>query len=90
MVYVYLIESVHHRQQHHVGITHELKQRLLDHNEGKSPQTRKYKPWHLVAYVGFADETIALEFEKYLKSESGEIFLKRHFMRQNPPAPPSL
>lgn len=81
MVYVYLIESVHQRQQHYVGITQDLKQRLSDHNEGKSPHTRKFKPWHLVAYTGFADESTAVDFEKYLKSGSGKTFLKRHFLR---------
>ena len=81
MIYVYLIESVHQRQQHYVGITHNLKQRLLDHNEGKSTHTQKYKPWNLVAYTGFADEETAQSFEKYLKSGSGKTFLKRHFLQ---------
>jgi len=81
MVYVYLIESVHQRQQHYVGITHDLKQRLIEHNEGKSPHTRKFKPWRLVTYTGFADESTAANFEKYLKSGSGKTFLKRHFLR---------
>jgi putative endonuclease len=81
MVYVYLIESVHQRQQHYVGMTHDLKQRLIEHNEGKSPHTRKFKPWHLLAYTGFADESTAARYEKYLKSGSGKTFLKRHFLR---------
>ena len=84
MTYVYLIESVHLRQQHYVGITHDLKQRLTDHNEGKSPHTRKYKPWDLVTYTGFADEQTARAFEKYLKSGSGKTFLKRHSLRKHP------
>jgi len=49
MTYVYLIESVHLRQQRYVGITDALKQRLSDHNAGKSPHTAKFKPWHLIA-----------------------------------------
>ena len=81
MVYVYLIESVHQRQQRYVGITHDLKQRLTDHNEGRSPHTQKFKPWRLVAYTGFADEQTARAFESYLKSGSGRTFLKRHFLR---------
>jgi putative endonuclease len=81
MVYAYLIESVYQRQQHYVGITSDLKQRLIEHYEGKSPHTRKFKPWHLVTYTGFADEQTAQAFEKYLKSGSGKTFLKRHFLR---------
>ena len=69
------------RQQHYVGFTHDLKQRLTDHNEGKSPQTRKFKPWHLVAYIGFADTLTAHAFEKYLKSGSGKAFLRKRFLR---------
>jgi len=53
MTYVYLIESVHSRQQHYVGITKDLKQRLTNHNEGKLPHTSKFKPWNLVLYLGF-------------------------------------
>jgi predicted GIY-YIG superfamily endonuclease len=85
MIYVYLLESVHLRQQHYVGVTHDLKQRLRDHNEGKSPNTRKFKPWHLVAYIGFADEPTAYAFEKYLKSGSGKAFLRKRFLRTKPP-----
>lgn len=77
MIYVYLIESVHQRQQHYVGITQDLKQRLADHNEGKSPHTRKFKPWLLVTYIGFADQHTAHTFEKYLKTGSGKTFLKK-------------
>lgn len=81
MVYVYLIESVHQRQRHYTGITHDLKQRLKEHNEGKSPHTRKWKPWNLVSYTAFTDEHTAQSFEKYLKSGSGKTFLKWHFLR---------
>ena len=81
MKYVYLIESVHARQQHYIGITDDLKQRFADHSAGKSPPTRKFKPWNLVTYTAFADEQTALAFEKYLKSGSGKAFLKRHYFR---------
>jgi predicted GIY-YIG superfamily endonuclease len=42
--------------------------------------TARYRPWHLVCYLGFADETKTLAFEHYLKSGSGKAFLKRHFL----------
>lgn len=85
MVYVYLIESVHQRKQHYVGFTENLKQRLTDHNDGKSPHTLKFRPWHLVAYFGFAEEQTARDFEKYLKSGSGKAFLNKHFIRKTSP-----
>ena len=80
MTYVYLIESVHYQDHHYVGVTADLKQRFSHHNKGKSPHTRKFKPWHLVAYFAFADEHTAFRFEQFLKSGSGKTFLKRHFL----------
>jgi predicted GIY-YIG superfamily endonuclease len=47
------------------------------HNEGRSPHTSKYKPWKLVAYVGFCSADKAAEFEMYLKSGSGRAFANK-------------
>lgn len=80
MHYVHLIESAYDRTRHYVGQTGDLKQRLLDHNTGKSIYTQRYKPWNLVCYLGFADEKKALLFEKYLKTGSGRTFLRRHLL----------
>jgi putative endonuclease len=82
MTYVYIIESVRDPKQHYTGITRDLKQRLLHHDEGKSPHTRKHRPWNLVAYIGFADEPTAVAFEHYLKTGSGRAFLQRHIMHR--------
>ena len=49
MRYVYLLQSVSAVGQRYVGITSDLKQRLAEHNAGKSPHTSKYAPWTLVA-----------------------------------------
>jgi predicted GIY-YIG superfamily endonuclease len=80
MHYVYLIESVHDRAQRYIGQTHDLKARLQGHNSGNTPSTSRYRPWHLVCYLGFADEKRAVAFEHYLKSGSGKAFVKRHFL----------
>jgi predicted GIY-YIG superfamily endonuclease len=80
MHYVYIIESVHDRQRHYVGHTCDLKARLTDHNTGKSVHTQRFRPWNLVCYLGFAEESKAAIFERYLKSGSGKAFLKRHFL----------
>jgi putative endonuclease len=66
MTYVYLIESVHYQGHRNVGITDNLKQRFAHHNAGKSPHTRKFKPWRLVAYAAFAERLTAADFEQYL------------------------
>ena len=77
MHYVYLIESTQRSTQRYVGLTADLKQRLEDHNAGKSAHTSKFKPWRLVTYVAFSDKMKAESFERYLKSGSGHAFAKR-------------
>jgi len=80
MHYVYIIESVHARNQRYVGQTADLRRRLTDHNAGRSVHTRRHKPWNLVCYLGFADERKAIAFERYLKSGSGKTFTQRHLL----------
>ena len=83
MHYVYLLKSERYPKQQYVGLTRDLKQRLLDHNRGQSPHTAKFYPWVLVAYFAFSCEKTAIAFEKYLKSGSGRAFAKRHFYRKS-------
>jgi len=80
MKYVYLLQSIPHPDQHYVGLTSNLKNRLAAHNEGKSHHTAKYLPWKLITYVGFTDESKAAAFERYLKSGSGCAFRRKHLM----------
>jgi putative endonuclease len=77
--YVYLIHSVADSGERHVGMTSDLKERLKQHNTGRSPRTSNHRPWELVVAVAFQDETNAARFEKYMKSGSGRAFAKRHF-----------
>ena len=77
MHYVYLIKSISHPDQTYIGITSNLKARLKVHNEGGSPHTSKYKPWMLVTYLAFSNESKAVEFENYLQSGSGHAFANK-------------
>jgi predicted GIY-YIG superfamily endonuclease len=77
MKYVYLIRSKSHPKQNYIGITSDLQKRLIVHNNGGSIHTSKFKPWELVTYMGFADASKALEFERYLKTGSGRAFAKK-------------
>ena len=79
MHYVYLLESVSALGQRYIGVTSDLKRRLVDHNAGKSPHTSKYGPWKLVTYVAFSDRQKAEAFERYLTSGSGHAFAKKRF-----------
>ena len=77
MRYVYLLQSESVTDQRYVGVTSDLKQRLADHNAGKSPHTSKYLPWKLVTYIAFSDDQKAETFEHYLKSGSGHAFARK-------------
>ena len=77
MHYVYLIESLARPEQRYVGMTCDLKARLLEHNAGKSPHTSKFKPWRIMTYVAFSELKKATAFEAYLKSGSGHAFARK-------------
>ncbi|MDD2871285.1 MAG: GIY-YIG nuclease family protein [Candidatus Gracilibacteria bacterium] len=80
MYYVYVIRSVENNEQIYTGFSENLKQRLEEHNTGKSKHTQKYKPWELVFYSAFESKKIALDFEKYLKSASGIAFRNKRLI----------
>ncbi|HKY19501.1 MAG TPA: GIY-YIG nuclease family protein [Rhizomicrobium sp.] len=77
MHYVYLLQSEAIENQRYIGVTSDLKQRLSQHNAGKSPHTSKCLPWTLVTYIAFSDLQKAEAFEHYLKSGSGHAFAKK-------------
>ena len=77
MWHVYIIRSLNSPEQEYIGATADLKQRISDHNAGKSSHTAKFKPWELIWYCGFRDKYKALTFEKYLKSHSGRAFARK-------------
>ena len=79
MHYVYILRSESNPDQTYIGCTSNLKQRFSSHNSGDSPHTSKFAPWQLQNYFAFCDKYRAFNFEKYLKSHSGQAFTKKHF-----------
>ncbi len=79
MFYVYLIRSESQPTQTYVGMTVDLKKRMVSHNGGANKHTSKFRPWKLVCYVALDDKDKAVAFEKYLKAGSGHAFANRHF-----------
>jgi putative endonuclease len=77
MKYVYILECIAEPARHYVGITDELRARLKAHNAGQVYHTAKFKPWRLNTYIAFSDNTRAISFEKYLKTQSGRAFSKK-------------
>jgi putative endonuclease len=77
MYYVYLLRSIPSPDQTYIGYTTDLNTRLKSYNHGKSKHTAKYKPWELVTYMAFKEQSKAFSFEKYLKSHSGIAFARK-------------
>jgi putative endonuclease len=79
MKYVYLIKSESYPTKTYVGVTSNLNKRLAIHNCGGSTHTSKFKPWKLITYMAFSEDSKALAFEHYLKTGSGRAFAKKRF-----------
>jgi len=77
MFYVYILQSIAFPDRYYVGITEDLKARLVTHNAKEVPHTSKYTPWGLKTYIAFSDKKKAFDFEKYLKTASGRAFAKK-------------
>ena len=58
------------------GHTSRLKNRIKEHNSGKTRSTKGYMPWKLVYYEVFDLEEEAIAREKFFKSGIGREFLK--------------
>lgn len=80
MFYVYILQSKSF-DEIYTGFTKDLKKRIAEHNSGKSSHTNKFKPWTLLTYTAFENESSARAFEKYLKTGSGIAFARKHFLR---------
>jgi len=78
MHYVYILESLNGSAHFYVGSTSNLRVRLAEHQDGRSPHTSKYRPWKLKWYAGFESRTKAEAFETYLKTASGRAFQMKH------------
>ena len=75
MYHVYLIQSVSAEGERYLGMTTDLKERLKEHNAGKSFHTSKFKPWKLTTYIAFSERAKAEAFERYLKSGQATLSL---------------
>lgn len=79
MFYTYGLRSIEHPGRYYTGHTSDLKMRLAEHNRGKCAHTSKFAPWKIHCYFAFHTESLARNFEQYLKSGSGRAFAKKHF-----------
>ena len=69
MFYVYIIHSQKY-YKYYKGFSENPKQRLIDHNLGKSKYTKSFLPWELVHLEIYKSKSEALIREKKLKKYS--------------------
>ena len=60
----------------YVGMSSDVKKRLVEHNRGYSRSTKSRVPFYLIHVEEFASRREAREREKYLKSGKGREFLR--------------
>ena len=76
--YVYILKLSN--RDFYIGRTDNLKRRLNEHKTGQQRTTKNYLPCRLVTYIAFDSKTLAVKFERYLKTGSGLAFRKRHLV----------
>ena len=65
--------------RYYVGMTSDLRKRLIAHNTGRTKSTKGYRPWRLLHLEEYPDREIARKREKYLKSGYGKQWLKSKY-----------
>ncbi len=78
MYYTYLLKLSN--DEYYSGHTSDLKERFIEHSKGKVLATEKFRPLKLVFYAAFIKESLAIKFEKYLKSSSGFAFRNKRLI----------
>jgi putative endonuclease len=72
-VYVLLSQKDH---KFYIGFTSDLKRRLKEHTDGKSPSTKSRRPLMLLYYEAHLSKDDAMRRENYFKTTKGKATLK--------------
>ena len=77
MFYVYLLENADDKSWY-IGYSADLKKRIERHQKGEGARTTgRKKNWGLIYYEAYKNEQDARGRERFLKSGSGRVFLKK-------------
>ena len=79
MYFVYILKSIK-TGKYYTGVTKNLGRRIKEHNTHNSDFTSWSGPYKLNWYCVFNDKTKAYDFEKYLKSSSGNAFRNKRLI----------
>jgi len=80
MYFVYILESIKDNHKIYIGVSRNIEKRLIEHNTGNVPSTKPYVPWKIKSYICVERESKAILLEKYLKSGSGKVFVKKRLL----------
>jgi len=78
MYYVYILLCADGK--HYVGLTRDIKARYQNHSAGLSFSTKYRLPVKLVWVGAFLKKDTAVNFERYLKSGSGNAFFRKRLV----------
>ncbi|MBU4299551.1 GIY-YIG nuclease family protein [Patescibacteria group bacterium] len=79
MVFLYILQSVKDKS-YYIGITENIKDRLIKHNQGRVLSTKSKKPFILVRQEHYNSRSDAYKRERYLKSLKSRKVLEKLFM----------
>lgn len=82
MYYTYILRNTV-TSRYYIGYSPNLKNRLIKHKSGKVLSTRSNLNYELEWYCAFKTREQALAFEKYLKTGSGNAFMKKRFFKSS-------
>jgi len=74
MFYIYILQSELNRR-YYIGSTKELSTRLVQHNSGKTPSTKSYRPWKLVHSESFGTLSEARQRENQIKAWKSPAYM---------------
>jgi putative endonuclease len=75
MFYVYILKSKI-RGRFYIGYSENPDQRLVEHNSGKAPSTKPYRPWEKVYQEEFTSAVDALRREREIKSKKSKKYIE--------------
>jgi len=75
MYYVYILFLTN--KQIYTGFTHDLRERIKQHQQGKVKFTSKRLPAELIHYEAYSKESDARRRERFLKTSEGKALLKK-------------
>jgi len=74
-VYILYSDSLH---QYYVGVTADIQDRLIRHNQGRSRSTKYGIPWLLVKTIEVESRSEAMRLEKKIKGRGIKRWLEGH------------